>query len=125
LEHFDPKWLLPYTRIIIDGIHDADDIEARLLKKITEQGNALCLIDAPSLDALKRAGEFHPLRITKDFISRISLMPREDASVTNADDLFLAESLFSDRLVSLRSARRYRCSRQSPRARRCRTLPVK
>ncbi len=97
LEHFDPKWLLPYTRIIIDGIHDADDVEARLLKKIAEQGNGICLIDAPSLDALKRAGEFHPLGITKDFISHISLMPREDASVTNADDLFLAESLFSDR----------------------------
>ena len=97
LEHFDPKWLLPYTKIIIDGIHDANDREARLLKIIAEQGHGVCLIDAPSLDAFNRAGEFHPLRITKDFISHINLMPREDAAVTNADDLFLAESLFSDR----------------------------
>ncbi len=96
-DHFEPAWLAGYSRIIIDGIQDAGRLEADILRRMIDRGNCVYLLDAPSTDLLKRAGEFHPLRLTKDFISGIGIMPEEESAVMNNDDLFLASTLFSDR----------------------------
>jgi ATP-dependent helicase/DNAse subunit B len=96
-DHFEPARLAGYSRIVIDGIQDAGRLEADILRKMVDCGNCTYLLDAPSRDLLKRAGEFHPLRITKDFISDVGITPGEESGVMNNDDLFLASTLFSDR----------------------------
>jgi len=96
-DHFEPAWLAGWSRIVIDGIQDAGKLEADILRKMVDCGNCTYLLDAPSSDLLEQAGEFHPLRITKDFISAVGLTPGEESAGMNDDDLFLASSLFSDR----------------------------
>jgi len=96
-DHFEPSWLTGYSRIVIDGIQDAGRIEADILRKMLDCGNCAYLLDAPSPDLLGHAGEFHPLRITKDFMSDIGLTPEEEIVSMNNDELFLAAALFSDR----------------------------
>ena len=93
---FDPAWLEPYDTIIIDGIADAGDLEARLLAKITAHRD--CRYLGEGLGGLvARAGEAHPLRITKDFIAKIGVILEEDNSVMDDDNGFLARALFSDK----------------------------
>lgn len=96
-DHFDPAWIARYSRIVIDGIQDAGRLEADILRKIGECGSCSFLVDAPSLDLLKRAGEFHPLRITKDYLSAVGISPKEGPISPNSDDQFLASAIFSDK----------------------------
>ncbi len=96
-DHFEPAWPANYSLIVIDGIQDAGKLEADILRKMVDCGNCVYLLDAPSSDLLERAGEFHPLRITKDFISGVGITPEEESVGMNNDDLFLASILFSDR----------------------------
>jgi ATP-dependent helicase/DNAse subunit B len=60
------------------------------------RGDCAYLVDAPSLDLLQRAGEFHPLGVTKDFISAVGITPGADPVGMNSDDRFLASTVFSD-----------------------------
>ena len=96
-DHFDPAWLARYSRIVIDGIQDTGRLEADILRKMVECGDCAYLVDAPSLDLLERAGESHPLRITKDFISAVGIMPEAGRAGMNNDDRFLASTVFSDK----------------------------
>jgi ATP-dependent helicase/DNAse subunit B len=96
-DRFEPAWFKGYSRIVIDGIQDAGRLEADILRKIVECGNCAYLLDAPSPDLLERAGEFHPLRMIKDFITTVGLTPAEENIGMNNDDLFLATTLFSER----------------------------
>lgn len=93
---FDPAWLDPYDTIIIDNIADAGDLEAGLLAKITAHRDCRYLGEGPG-ELVARAGEAHPLRITKDFIAKINVVLEEDNSVMDDDNGFLARALFSDK----------------------------
>jgi ATP-dependent helicase/DNAse subunit B len=96
-ERFDPAWLSPYSRIVIDGLHDAGGLQPLLLGKIAANADCLFLIEAPSPESVKRAGLSHPLRLTREFLDGIGLAPGAASPGMNADDLFLSETLFSDR----------------------------
>jgi ATP-dependent helicase/DNAse subunit B len=96
-DHFDPAWLAHYRRIIVDGIQDAGKLEAEILRKMADCADCTYLVDAPSSDLLTRANEFHPLRIVKDFISYIGIMPAPDRTTADSDSLYLASALFSDK----------------------------
>jgi RecB family exonuclease/inactivated superfamily I helicase len=93
---FDPSWLDPYDTIIIDNIADAGDLEAGLLAKITAHRS--CRYLGEGLGGLvARAGEAHPLRITKDFLVKINVVVEEDGCGMDEDNEFLARALFSDK----------------------------
>jgi ATP-dependent helicase/DNAse subunit B len=94
---FDPDWLDPYDTIIIDGIADAGDLEAGLLARITGHRNCRYIGEGPAPGLVERAGEVHPLRITKDFLAKIGVRLDEDGLVMDGDSEFLARALFSDR----------------------------
>jgi ATP-dependent helicase/DNAse subunit B len=96
-DRFEPAWLASWSQILIDGIQDAGRLETAILRKMVDCGKCVYMLDAPSPDLLDRAGEFHPLRITKDFISDVGLTPEQEGVGMNRDDLFLASTLFSDR----------------------------
>ncbi len=95
-DHFDPAWLARWSRIVIDGIQDAGALEADILRMMVECRDCAYLVDAPSSDLLERAGEFHPLRITKDFMSAVGITPDEDHVAMSNDDRFVASTVFSD-----------------------------
>ena len=97
LKAFDPAWFTLYREIIIDGIQDAGKLESDILRKVTACGNVTYLLDAPSPELLGQAGDFHPLRITKEFISSLSIVPALEGTKANTDDQFLASALFSDK----------------------------
>jgi ATP-dependent helicase/DNAse subunit B len=94
---FDTAWLAEYSTIIVDGLHDATGLEARVLGKIAASGNCTFLVDAPSAGHIRAAGERHPLRLTRDFLERVGITAGEALSPAGADDLFLADALFSER----------------------------
>jgi ATP-dependent helicase/DNAse subunit B len=96
-DRFDPAWLDPYDQIIIDGIVDAGDLEAGLLARIASHRNCRYLGEGPGTGLVAQAGEAHPLRITKEFLAKIGVLPEEDDPSAHGDDDFLARSLFSDR----------------------------
>ncbi len=96
-DRFDPEWLKPYSRIIIDGINDIDEIQARLIRKITAHPGCTILIEAPSADRISRADEQHPLRLTRDFLGSIGLSPGPSAAAPSPEDDFVSEALFSDK----------------------------
>jgi ATP-dependent helicase/DNAse subunit B len=95
-ERFDPAWLAPYSRIIIDGVHDADEIQARLLRKIAAHENCTLLAEAPSPDAIRKAGEHHPLRLIREFLGSIGTSSEAAAVAASPEDLFLSKTLFTD-----------------------------
>ncbi len=97
LNRFDASWIAPYREIIIDGIQDAGTLEAGILRKVAESGKCTCLIEAPSAESVEHAGEFHPLRITKDFLSQFGTTAGTTATAVNSDDLFLSRALFSEK----------------------------
>ncbi len=99
-DRFDPAWLSPYSRIIIDGIYDAKTLQSLLLRKVAANADCLFLIEAPSPESIKRAGEYHPLRLTREFLGGLGLAPGEASLSMNTDDLFLSETLFSDKSFS-------------------------
>jgi RecB family exonuclease len=94
-ERFDPSWLAPYSRVVIDGLHDSNDLEAGLLRKMAATGRCEFLIDSPSADGIGNAAEYHPLRLTREFCARVGLTPVGPAGDAPADDRFLAHALFS------------------------------
>jgi len=96
-DFFDPLWLSGYSRIVIDGIQDAGRLETEILRKVMACGTSTWLVDAPSLDLLNQAGEFHPLRISKDFLANLGIMPRQAGSPPDTANLFLARALFSEK----------------------------
>jgi len=97
LDQFDPEWLSPYSRIIIDGINDVDEIQARLIRKIAAHPGCTLLVDAPSAESIRRAGDHHPLRLTKDFLGCIGLLPGPSSAAASPENRFLSEALFSDK----------------------------
>jgi ATP-dependent helicase/nuclease subunit B len=99
-DHFDRAWLSDYRTIIIDGIQDGGKLEADILRKAGECGNCIYLVDAPSPEILNRAGEFHPLKIAKDFLGQIGILPQEEGVGADTEQLFLASALFSDNTFS-------------------------
>ena len=99
-DNFDPAWLAPYREIIIDGIQGAGSLEADILKKIATCGNCTFLVDAPSAGLLECAGEFHPLRGTRDLLARMGLSPEPAGTTADPSELFLAQALFSDKPFS-------------------------
>lgn len=96
-ERFDPAWLVPYSRIIIDGLHDADAAGMALLRKIAAHGSCEFLLEAPSPDAIRNAGAEHPLTLTKEFLARIGLSPGEARQTALPDDLLISGALFSEK----------------------------
>lgn len=96
VEHFDPSWLAAYSQVVIDGIHDARETELALLRKIAACEQCLLLVEAPSAPLLKKAGEFHPLRMTREFVEGLGGSVPEEPAPLNPGDLFLAEALFSN-----------------------------
>ncbi len=99
-DRFDPVWLAHYRTIIIDGIQDIGPLEADILKKVADCGNCTWLVNVPSSDLLKRAGEYHPLRIVHDSLVSIGVLPKEAGVDADDEQLFLASALFSDRPFS-------------------------
>jgi len=97
MDQFDPEWLSPYSRIIIDGINDVDEIQARLIRKIAAHPGCTLLVDAPSAESIRRAGDHHPLRLTKDFLGCIGLLPGPSSAAASPENRFLSEALFSDK----------------------------
>ncbi len=96
-DHFDRSWFDSYRTIIIDGIHDVGKLEAYILRKAAECGNCIYLVDAPSAEILKNAGDFHPLTIVKDSLGQIGVLPQEEDVCVDTEQLFLASALFSDK----------------------------
>ena len=99
LAHFDPAALSRYSRVIIDGIQDAGRIESGILRKVADRGNCTCLVHAPSPGQITQAVDFHPLSITRDFLSSLGAMPAQahEGIPSGEEELFLASTLFSDR----------------------------
>lgn len=93
---FDASWLAPYRQIIIDNIHDAGKLETDLLRKVSACANCVCLVEAPSAELIAGAKDFHPLRITKEFLSALDLVPAHEETAAQPSDRFLASALFSD-----------------------------
>ena len=96
-ERFDPAWLARYSTVIIDGIHDATGLQARVLAKIAACGTCTFIVDAPSTGHIRSAGERHPLRLTKEFLALVGVTAGDAPSAASPDDLFLADALFSER----------------------------
>lgn len=96
-DRFDPSWLSSYSTIIIDGLHDADELQARVLRKIAAAADCTFLINAPSADEVRTAGDYHPLRLTREFLGRIGLVPGNTLAAAEPDELFLARALFSEK----------------------------
>ena len=96
-ERFDPAWLASYSLIIVDGVHDADAIQARLLGKIAEHGNCTFLVESPGTDILGSAGENHPLRLTREFLAGLGPVPEATSAALGQEDRFLSATLFSDK----------------------------
>jgi ATP-dependent helicase/nuclease subunit B len=99
-DHFDRAWLAHYRTIVIDGIQDIGKHEADILRRVSACGNCIYLVDTPSPEILKRAGEFHPLKIAKDFLGQIGILPQEEDVAADAEQMFLASALFSDKTFS-------------------------
>jgi ATP-dependent helicase/DNAse subunit B len=96
-DHFDPSWLAQYRTIIIDGIQDIGTLEATILKKVVNCVDCTYLVDTPSAEMLQRTNEFHPLWIVKDSLGQIGILPQEEGVGADAEQLFLASALFSDK----------------------------
>ena len=96
-DRFDPSWLSSYSAIIIDGLHDASELQVRVLRKIAGHHDCTFLVEAPSPDSIRNAGDYHPLRLLKEFMARIGLMAGGSSAPRAAEDNYLADALFSPR----------------------------
>jgi ATP-dependent helicase/nuclease subunit B len=94
---FDPAWLAGYKTVIIDGIHHAGELQARVLRTIAAHADCTLLIDAASAEVIRRAGEYHPLRLVKELMANIGASGGEVSGSADAGERFLADALFSDR----------------------------
>lgn len=94
---FDPSWLAPYSRIIIDGISKIELHEAGVIRRLLETTDCMLLIEAPSDELIERAGVFHPLSRTREFLTDINAPRPHRVIKTHPDDLLIGEILFSDK----------------------------
>ena len=97
IDRFDPAWLAGYRTVVIDGIHHANELQARVLRTLAAHAECTLLVDAASLDAVRSAGEYHPLRLVKELLANIGASSGEISGSADADERFLADALFSDR----------------------------
>lgn len=97
LKNFNPSWLDGYREIIIDDMQHVGKWEVELLKKICTFSRGTFLIEAPSLELLQQAREFHPLTLLKELVASIGIAPGPNPLHADADDLFLAASVFSEK----------------------------
>jgi len=96
-DRFDPSWLSRYSRIIIDNVQDAGLVDAAILKKLSACQGCSFLVAAPSAGLVDHVAEFHPLRITQEFLRALGLTLSQEKTAPPAADEFLASALFSDR----------------------------
>jgi ATP-dependent helicase/DNAse subunit B len=96
-ERFDPAWLAGYRTVIIDETHHASELQARVLRIIAAHADCTLFVDAASLESIRRAGEYHPLRLVKELLANIGASGGDTCGSADADELFLADALFSDR----------------------------
>lgn len=94
-ERFDQRSLERYSRVIIDGIHDANELQCRILRAISATGKCTFLVDAPSPELIRDAREYHPLALTREFLARLGLLPGTASAEMSPDDRSLSEMLFS------------------------------
>jgi hypothetical protein len=99
-DHFDPAWLARYRTIIIDGIQGMGILEAAILNKAADCRDCTWLVDAPAAEAIAHAGDHHPLRIVRDTLGLIKIIPGEEGAGADAEQRFLSQTLFSDRPFS-------------------------
>ncbi len=93
-ERFDPAWLAGYRRIVIDGMHDATDLQAAVLRKILACGNCTVLLDAPSANLVRGAAEDHPLRLLRELVAKLGLPAGDSTPPEDRDAAFLASAVF-------------------------------
>lgn len=96
-ERFDPAWLAPYRTIIIDSLHQADALQAEILRKVISRDNCTVIVEAASPDSIRSAGDHHPLRLIRDLAARTGLLLGRDGTTEDADGRFLARALFTER----------------------------
>jgi ATP-dependent helicase/nuclease subunit B len=94
---FDPAWLAGYRTVIIDGIHHATELQASVLRTMAAHADCTLIVDAVSLDAIRSAGEYHPLRLVKELMANIGASGGEASVSADAEERFLADALFSNR----------------------------
>ncbi len=99
-DRFDPSWLAPYRMFLIDGIQDIGMLEAAVLNKAVNCGDSTWLVDAPSAAMLKRAGDYHPLRIVNEALGLMGIFLKEEQVGGGDGQQYLASALFSDRSFS-------------------------
>jgi ATP-dependent helicase/DNAse subunit B len=103
-DHVASGALAGYTSIIIDGLHDAGRIETEILLKTAVRENCTFLVQATSVALMTKASAFHPLRITKDFISLLGTSPEAGGHAPGRNELFLSSVLFSDKTFETSAA---------------------
>ncbi len=96
-DHFDPAWLARYRTVIIEGIQDVSIVEEEILRKTADCCDCTFIVEASSAEVLKRAGEFHPLRLVRDTLDRIGALSAAAGPAPDEDQAFLASALFSDK----------------------------
>lgn len=104
-DSFDPLWLSPYSRIIIDGLHDAGGLRAALIRKFASRENCTLLIEAPAAEQIRRAGEHHPLRLVREYLNDIGLVPGPSATDAAREDALLSEAIFSNESFAAAAAK--------------------
>jgi ATP-dependent helicase/DNAse subunit B len=93
---FDPSWLAQYVRIVIDGVHETGELQARLLKKIADHAHCTLLVEALSRENIERAGDRHPLRLVRIFLEKAGVLPGPSRLPPPPEDQLLGETLFSN-----------------------------
>jgi ATP-dependent helicase/DNAse subunit B len=95
-DQFDPSRLAQYRMVVLDGIHDAEQVELGILNRIAAGSDCILLVDAPSPALVNRAGQNHPLRTVREFLAGIGCSVEEDDQVRSDEPMSVAEALFSD-----------------------------
>lgn len=96
-DRFDHSLMSGYSKIVIDGIHDASEAELRVMEKISGLENCTLVMEAASDALIKHASGSHPLRPAKEFMSRMGGISPEVGRLPGDDDMFIAKAVFSDR----------------------------
>ena len=111
LERFDQARLDRYRTVILDGIHVQEQVEADILKRLAAFTDCMLLVEAPSRTLISAAGEFHPLRIIKDFLDSIEALDIKEQCLPPEGQISLAAALS---LTSPSSRPATRFNRQVP-----------
>ncbi|HYA88427.1 MAG TPA: PD-(D/E)XK nuclease family protein [Nitrospirota bacterium] len=103
-DHVESGALAGYTRIILDGIHDAGRIETEILRKTVVGENCTCIVQATSAELITKASACHPLSLTRDFLSLLGTSPEAGGDAPGTSELFLSSVLFSDKAFKTSAA---------------------